>query len=134
MASRAQLVEETVEPALQRGELVLADRFISATMAYQGTAGGLTRADILKVGDVAIGHHWPDLTVIFDVDEQVASTRLDPQKDRMELRGAEFHARVRKGFLEQIQAQPDRYLLIEASGDADAVFAALLEGLEQRFA
>jgi dTMP kinase len=133
MASRAQLLEETVEPALKRGELVLADRFISSTLAYQGTAGGLTREEILKVGDVAIGHHWPDVTVILDVDEQVASTRLDPRKDRMELRGAEFHARVREGFVNQAQAEPDRHLLIEASGDADAVFAALLEGLRQRF-
>jgi dTMP kinase len=134
MASRAQLMEEKVKPALQRGDLVLADRFISSTLAYQGTAGGLTREDILQVGDVAVGHHWPDVTVIFDVDGQVASTRVSAQKDRMELRGDEFHARVREGFLDQARAEPDRHLLIDASGDADAVFAALLEGLQRRFA
>ncbi|MHC4082737.1 MAG: dTMP kinase [Planctomycetota bacterium] len=153
MASRAQLVEEMVEPALKRGELVLADRFISSTLAYQGTAGGLTREEILQVGDVAIGHRWPDLTVVFDVDETTAAKRMhggatnaDSRKekrapaheptlfsDRMERKDAEFHARVRRGFLEQAQAEPERYLLIDASGDPDSVFAALLEALRQRF-
>jgi dTMP kinase len=149
MASRAQLVEEAVEPALKRGELVLADRFISSTLAYQGTAGGLTREEILQVGDVAIGHRWPDLTVVFDVDEITAARRMhggadkrkkaapthDPTlfSDRMERKDAEFHARVRRGFLEQAQAEPASYLLIDASGDADSVFAALLKGLRQRF-
>ncbi len=154
MASRAQLVEETVEPALKRGELVLADRFISSTLTYQGTAGGLTREEILQVGDVAVGHRWPDLTVVFDVDEVTAAKRMhggaanaERKKktkktpaheatlfsDRMERKGSEFHARVRRGFLEQAQAEPDRYLLIDASGDPDSVFAALLEGLRQRF-
>ena len=156
MASRAQLVEETIRPALKRGEIVLADRFISSTLAYQGTAGGLTPDEILQVGDVAIGHRWPDLTVIFDVDETTAAKRMhggaanaESKKkrrrrapahgptlfsDRMELKGADFHARVRRGFLDQAQAEPDKYLLIDASGDADSVFEALLEGLRQRFA
>ncbi|MHC4774169.1 MAG: dTMP kinase [Planctomycetota bacterium] len=133
MASRAQLVQETIRPALQRGELVLADRFVSATLAYQGTAGGISRQEILAVGRVAVHPTWPDLTVVFDVDEHVAGTRLNPLLDRMELRGAEFHARVRRGFLEQAQAEPDRYLLIDASGDADSVFEALLKELQQRF-
>jgi dTMP kinase len=133
MASRAQLIQEKIEPALQRGELVLADRFISSTLAYQGTAGGLTREEILKVGAVAVGHHWPDMTVIFDVDGREASTRISSEKDRMELRGDQFHARVREGFLAQARAEPDRHLLIDASGDADTVFAALLEGLQRHF-
>jgi dTMP kinase len=132
MASRAQLVEETIRPALQRGELVLADRFISSTLAYQGTAGGMSRQEILAVGRVAVHSAWPDLIVVFDVDERVAGTRLNPLLDRMERRGADFHARVRRGFLEQAQAEPDRYLLVDASGDADSVFEVLLKGLQQR--
>jgi dTMP kinase len=152
MASRAQLVQEKIVPALQQGRLVLADRFISSTLAYQGTAGGLTREEILRVGDVAVGHHWPDLTVIFDVDEATAAKRMhggpanaagrknkkaparEPTlfSDRMELKNVknkEFHALVRKGFLDQAQLEPEKYLVIDASGDADSVFAALLEGL-----
>jgi dTMP kinase len=151
MASRAQLVQQEIEPALKRGELVLADRFISSTLAYQGTAGGLTRQEILQVGDVAIGHRWPDLTVVFDVDEATAAARMHGGAggtarrkktsgdgptlfaDRMERKDAEFHARVRRGFLEQAQAEPDKYLLIDASGDVESVHAALLEALQKRF-
>jgi dTMP kinase len=134
MASRAQLIEQTIRPALQRGDLVLADRFISSTLAYQGTAGGMTTEEILAVGRVAIGSTWPDLTVIFDVDERIAATRLNPLLDRMESKGVEFHRRVRQGFLAQAQADPDRYAVIDASGDADAVFARLVTELRARFA
>ena len=72
MASRAELVASRVKPALARGELVLADRFISSTLAYQGTAGGLSVDDIRAVGRVAVGETWPDTVVIFDVDTRTA--------------------------------------------------------------
>jgi len=130
MASRAQLIEQTIRPALGRGEMVLADRFISSTLAYQGTAGGMTPEEILAVGRVAIGSIWPDVTVIFDVDEHVAATRLNPLLDRMELKGMAFHRRVRQGFLAQAQNEPDRYLVIDASAEADGVFEQLLTSLE----
>ncbi len=134
MASRSQLIEETIGPALQRGDLVLADRFISSTLAYQGSAGGMDQQEILAVGRVAVAGHWPDLTVIFDVDGDVAGTRLDPQPDRVELKGANYQQKVRAGYLEQAAANPDKYLVIDASPDADSVFAAVLDGIAQRFA
>ncbi len=130
MASRAQLIEECIGPALNRGELVLADRFISSTLAYQGAAGGLDQEEILEVGRVAVRSLWPDLTVIFDVDEQVARTRIDPQPDRVEQRDAGYHARVREGFLAQAGAQPESYMVIDASADTESVFKALLKALE----
>lgn len=133
MASRAQLLEERIRPALAKKHVVLADRFISSTLAYQGTAGGMSQEEILAVGRVAVGSVWPDLTVIFDVDERAASSRLNPLLDRMELRGAEFHRRVRNGFLAQANSQPDKYCVIDASPDADAVFAALMTALASRF-
>ncbi len=131
MASRAQLIEQIIKPALARDEFVLADRFISSTLAYQGTAGGMTPEEILAVGRVAIGSIWPELTVIFDVDEHVAATRLNPLLDRMELKGVEFHRRVRQGFLAQTQNEPDRHLVVDASADADAVFERLKAGMHQ---
>jgi dTMP kinase len=134
MASRAQLIEQTIRPALEAGRVVLADRFISSTLAYQGTGGGMTPEEILAVGRVAIGSLWPDLTIIFDVDEHVASTRLNPLLDRMELKGAEFHRRVRQGFLAQASAQPEQYLVIDASSDIDAVTDAMMRGVEERLA
>jgi dTMP kinase len=132
MASRAQLVAEKIRPAKQRGELVLADRFVSSTLAYQGTAGGVAMGEILSVGRVAIGDCWPDLVVVFDVDEQTAATRLNPLLDRMEQKGSEYHARVRQGYHDQVDADPTGHLLIDARPDADTVFAALHEGLQNK--
>lgn len=134
MASRGQLMEEKIRPALLRGELVLADRFISSTLAYQGTAGGLSREEIMAVGRVAIGEQWPDVTVVFDVNEQVAATRLNPLLDRMEQKGAAFHRRVREGYLEQVRRPPyGEYLVIDASVDADTIFAQLHHLMAERF-
>ena len=134
MASRAQLMDQRIGPALERGELVLADRFISSTLAYQGAAGGLHREEIIAIGKVALGRHWPDLTIIFDVDSATAASRLNPLLDRMEQKGDDFHQRVREGFLQQAADDPHRYLVLDASGDADAVFARLVDALSARFA
>ncbi len=130
MASRGQLVEEKIAPALARGEIVLADRFVSSTLAYQGTAGGLPVEDILTVGRVAIGGRWPDLTVIFDVDEKTAKGRLDPRRDRIEQREAGFHRRVREGFLAQARERPDAHLVIDATPAVDVVTASLEKQME----
>ncbi len=132
MASRAQLVAEKVRPALGRGALVLADRFISSTLAYQGTAGGVSVADILRVGQVAIGECWPRLVVVFDVDQATAAKRLNPLLDRMEQKGVEYHARVRAGYLEQAREDPDRYLVVDARRDVDTVFTELCTGLQTK--
>ena len=130
MASRSQLVQERIEPALARGSLVLADRFISSTLAYQGTAGGLPESDIRAVGEFALAGRWPDCTVIFDVDESVAASRRDAAPDRMESKGVSFHERVRRGYLQQAEADPDRVLLIDAAADVETVFSTLLASLE----
>jgi len=133
MASRAQLIAERIRPALRRGELVLADRFISSTLAYQGAAGGMDEADIRRVGDVAVAGRGPDLVVVFDVDAETAAGRLNPLLDRMEAKGADYHRRVRRGYLDQADAEPDRYLVIDARPDADAVTNDLLQALARRF-
>ena len=98
MASRAQLVEQEIVPSLRRGELVVADRFVSATLAYQGAAGGLPKEWIQQVAEVAVSGNWPDLTLIMDVDDETAAGRLNPLLDRMELKGQNFHSKVREGF------------------------------------
>ncbi len=132
MASRAQLVSQRIAPALQRGELVIADRFVSSTLAYQGSGGGLTDDAIKMVADLAIAHHWPDLVVVFDVDEATASRRLSPLLDRMEAKGAAFHARVRKGYLKQVSQNPETHLLIDATKPEDEVFQAMITGICQK--
>lgn len=143
MASRAQLIAQRVEPAIARGELVIADRFISSTLAYQGTAGGLPIPDILAVGRVALGRYWPNLVVVFDVDEQTARQRMNPllrgkefddSKDRIESKGDAFHRRVRQGYLDQANQDPNRYLVIDATRDPDPIYRDLISGIGQKLA
>lgn len=138
MASRAQLVAERIRPALAAGQLVLADRFISSTLAYQGTAGGLDVQAIRQVGQIALAGQWPDAVVVFDVDTPTALARLNPllrerefdsDLDRMEQKGVGFHQQVRQGYLDQAAADPQHYLVIDASADADTVFRRLCESL-----
>lgn len=132
MASRAQIVEEVVRPALERGDLVLADRFISSTHAYQGSGGGLSKDSIDHVGQVAVGDLMPDLTVIFDVDQDTAARRLNPLLDRMERKGAVFHSRVREGYLDLARREPDRVVVIDARPGEDIVFESLIDTLRER--
>lgn len=134
MASRAQLTAQHIAPALRAGQLVLADRFISSTLAYQGAAGGMDPKQIFAVGRIALGEIWPDCVVIFDVDQATAATRLNPLLDRMERKGEQYHQLVRAGFLQQARDEPNRHLVIDARADADAVFAELLAALEKKSA
>ncbi|MCW5757300.1 MAG: dTMP kinase [Phycisphaeraceae bacterium] len=138
MASRAQLVAERIAPALSRGEVVLADRFVASTLAYQGAAGGLSKEDILAVARVvthgARPHARPDLTIVFDVDEATAAGRLGLLLDRMEAKGAAFHAKVRAGYLDLVAAQPDTFARVDATADEATVFERLLSVLAERFA
>ncbi len=150
MASRAQLVEQRIVPALRSGHLVLADRFVSSTLAYQGAAGGLPRDEILAAARIATHGTDPDLVVIFDVDEVTAAARINPLlqggapgsggstrenggPDRMEAKGREFHRKVRQGYLDQARHEPARHLVIDASRDPAQVWAALIEGMRSRF-
>ncbi|MDG2477059.1 MAG: dTMP kinase [Phycisphaerales bacterium] len=130
MASRSQLVEQIVAPALDRGDLVLADRFVASTCAYQGTAGGLAMREILEVAAVATRHRMPDLNVIFDVDEATAAKRLNPLLDRMEQKGAEFHRRVRDGYQKLASEDPRHFILIDATLDEDTVYKTAMKAIE----
>ena len=135
MASRAQVVREKIIPACNRGAVVMADRFLSSTLAYQGTAGGISENEILAVGRVACGPTWPpDLILIFDVDADTAAGRLNPLLDRMEARGIEFHQRVRNGFLQQAKHDPEHYTVIDATKPVDEVRQAVLAAIQQHVA
>ncbi|MFZ9692315.1 MAG: dTMP kinase [Phycisphaerales bacterium] len=134
MASRSQLCRERIFPALAAGGTVVSDRFISSTLAYQGTAGGLSFSEIAGVGEVATGGLLPDLTVILDVDDAISASRMAAERDRIEQRSIEFHRRVREGFLEQARRWPDRYAVIAASPSPDVVFEELLGHLQTRSA
>ena len=132
MASRSQMMKERIRPALDEGRFVLADRFISSTLAYQGTAGGLDPEEILAVGRVATRGCQPDLVVILDVDEVTAASRLSTDLDRMEMKGAAFHRRVREGYLAQAKRDPAGHLVIDGSRSENEVFESLIEGISAR--
>ena len=145
MASRAQLVHEEIKPALAKGITVLADRYTSSTLAYQGTAGGIPEGDILDVARAATENLWPDLTIILDVPLDIALNRIQPSRkgaaiqpglfqDRIENRVAEFHQKVREGFLHQAESYPQRYRVISAKGSRDAIEQAIETTLIDFFA
>ena len=121
MASRAQLVEEVIRPALDRGEVVVSDRFTLANVVYQGHAGGMNPEDLWAVGRVATGGLEPDLTLVFDVPLEVSLARRGREPDRMEERDLEFHRRVQTGFRYEAGRRPEKYRIIDATPDADAV-------------
>ncbi len=134
MASRAQLVEQRIAPALARRELVVADRFVASTLAYQGAAGGIAREDILAVARIVCRQTSPDLTIVFDVDERTAASRLSPLLDRMEAKGSAFHARVREGYHTLASEDPEHVAIIDGAKDPDTVFESLLALLRERLA
>lgn len=126
MASRAQLAAEVVRPALEAGRCVLCDRWVSATIAYQG-AGGADPEVVRTVARAAVGElAKPDLTLLLDLPvEEGLGRKSDTSPDRMEARDVEFHRRVRELFLAQAEQAPDRFAVVEASSPAERVQDAL---------
>jgi dTMP kinase len=135
MASRAQMVEEVIRPALEAGHVVVCDRFLLATIVYQGHAGGLDPAEIAAVGRVATGGLLPDLTIVLDVAPETARGRVGAARDRIEDRPASYHERVRKGYIEAATTEPRSgglsslypapIVLVDATASRDAVFEAI---------
>ena len=122
MASRAQLVEEVIRPTLERGRVVLCDRFLLANVVYQGVAGGLPEGEIWQVGQVATGGLMPDLTLLLDITLEQARGRLGTTRlDRIEQRPAAYHEAVRRGYLRAYDEQPSPIVLIDGGGDAEHV-------------
>lgn len=125
MASRAQLVEEVIRPALGRGEVVVCDRFTLANVVYQGHAGGLNPEDLWAVGRLATGGLEPDLTLVFDAPLEVARARRSAHPDRMEDRDPDFQQAVRRGFLFEAGRRPDRFRIVDATPDIPTVQRAV---------
>ena len=125
MSSRAQLVEDVIRPALARGAVVIADRFLLSTVVYQGYAGGLDVDELWQVGLAATGGLLPDLTLLVDVPPEVADARIGPPRDRIEDRGEDARRRVREGFLAASKTYPAPIVVVDGSGDPDSVSSRL---------
>jgi dTMP kinase len=123
MAARAQMMAETIQPALNEGRVVICDRFVSSTLAYQLGGDGLSDRDIRAVAEIALRGRWPDVTVIFDMPVERSIARVKRARDRIEQRPAEYHEQVRANYLAQAASDPRRYRLVNADRDEQAVHA-----------
>ena len=134
-ASRSQLVREVIQPARQRGALVISDRFFDSTSVYQGVARKLDATTVTQLNRVAVGDCMPDLTFILDVDEQTAHTRMQKPRpaDRMEQEPAEFYERVRTAYRELARAEPKRIILLDGSKPVDEIERSIWETIRTRF-
>ncbi|MFN4143720.1 dTMP kinase, partial [Aestuariivirga sp.] len=127
-AAREQHLEEVIRPALAAGKIVLCDRFMDSTRAYQGYAGGCELAFIDALEKAVVGPTRPDLTLIFDLDPALGLARAKARgdaltEDRYERKGLAFHMTLREGFLDILRRDPKRCRLVDASQDLDAVAA-----------
>jgi dTMP kinase len=140
-ASRRQLVAELIQPALARGEVVLCDRYTDSTLAYQGFGRLLDLDELRTLNDWATARLVPDLTLLFDLPEELGLRRARSRNDastalqdesRFEAEDLRFHRRVREGYLSLAQSEPRRFVVIDAGGDADEVFARVVAELQAR--
>jgi dTMP kinase len=120
-ADRAEHVTSVIAPALARGAIVITDRYVDSSLAYQGAGRGLDVEDIARFNWWATGGRIPDLTILLDMDPMAGLSRRARSADRLEAEPAEFHLRVRAGFLALARAEPGRYLVLDADRPADEI-------------
>ena len=130
MAARAQLVEEVLAPALEKGAVVLCDRFLDSTVAYQGYGNGVDINFIKQVGRVATQGIQPDLTFLFDIEPEKGLSRTGRQKDRIEKRPLSYHQKVRQGYLALAKEEPSRVKVILVDKDKDAIFEIVRKSVD----
>jgi len=130
MASRCEMIETTIRPALEQGQTVISDRFLLSNVVYQSVDGGVPASTLWKLGNLANDGLRPDLTVLLDMSAAAALKRLDRDTDRMESRGVEYLESVRQGFLAQLPQASERYAVVNADQDPEAVFTDIQQALE----
>jgi dTMP kinase len=129
-ADRAEHVASVIRPALDRGAVVVTDRYADSSIAYQGAGRVLPPDEIARLCKWATDGLQPDLTVLLDVEPHVGLNRAAAEPDRLEAEPLEFHERVRAEFLRLADYYPERYLVVDASRDPEVVFAAIRERLD----
>ena len=132
-ASRRDHIERTLRPALERGAVVLCDRYADSTRAYQGAAGGADPGLISALETFILEEVRPARTLVFDLDPELGLARALGRPDaeaRFESKGLDFHRRLREGFLAIARGEPERCRIIDAAGDPDQVEARILVALD----
>jgi dTMP kinase len=122
-AARAQLVEQVIRPALERGEIVLCDRYLDSSLAYQGAGRGLGVEAVAEINRFATGGVVPDLVVLLALDPAEGLARRRGGRDRIEAQDLDFHRRVARGFLNLAAVEPERFAVVDAAAPPDQVAA-----------
>jgi dTMP kinase len=125
-ADRAQHVAQVVRPALERGAVVISDRYIDSSVAYQAGGRGLPAHEVRRLSRWATSGLLPDLTILLDLDPAEGLARTTGPGDRLEAETVQFHERVREAFRDLARRRRSRYLVVDASASADAVYAQVL--------
>lgn len=137
-AARRQHLVDKVLPALQQGKVVLCDRFIDSSLAYQGYARGLGIDEVLSINEFAIQNTWPDLTLFFDVAPEIGLQRIAAntgrEQNRLDMEKLPFHQKVYEGYQEVLRRYPDRIVRIDASKEPECLvkdaLTAIKKGME----
>lgn len=135
-ASRRQHLVEKVWPALKEGKIVICDRYLDSSLAYQGGARGLGIDNVLNINLFATEDTWPDLTLLFDIKPELGLARISANSERevnrLDLEKLDFHNKVRESFLSLAKRYPDRYVIIDASQSREEVARATMEAILSR--
>ena len=133
-AARVQLLKQNVKPKLDAGTLVLCDRYIDSSFAYQAYGRGLDKEFVEKINDYAIKNFMPDYTVFLNLPPEQAFLRKGgaDKSDRLELSGMDFHKRVYAGYAALARENPERFIVIDASGERDQTHAKIIAALKEK--
>ena len=135
-AARRQHLVEKVWPAIKEGKIVICDRYLDSSLAYQGGARGLGIDNILNINLFATENTWPDLTLLFDLDPKIGLERISKnanrEVNRLDLEKLDFHNNVRNTFLELAKRYPDRFIIIDASKSQEEVAKATMDAILSR--
>jgi len=139
-AARSQHFFEKVEPAMKQGKLVLCDRFIDSSLAYQGYARGIGMDEVLSINEFAIGKRMPDLTILFDLNPAVGLARIhahnERELNRLDVESLSFHEKVREGYHEVVKRYPNRIKVVNADQSVENVvedvWRLICEALEEK--
>ena len=135
-AARRQHLVEKVWPLTHEGKIVVCDRYIDSSLAYQGGARGLGIQNIIDINMFATENTWPDLTLLFDIEPELGLARINAnaarEVNRLDLEKLEFHKKVRETFLELAKSQPNRFVVIDASKSQEEVANAALNAILAR--
>ena len=135
-AARAQLVREVIAPGIQRGAIVLSDRFLDSSTVYQGIGRNLAPDPVQQINRFAVGNVMPDLTVVIDVPTEISLARIRQRAsdvpDRMERQNIDFYNKVREGYLVLARSMPERFFVIDGTASEDEVAKRIWTAVKPR--